>query len=51
MRSRYRRPQPRQSTTAATLACCNEASHSGHAFNTAEQPRPEHYLPRRGAYV
>ncbi len=47
MRSRYRPPQPRQSA----LACCNEASHRGHAFNTAEQPRPEHYLPRRGAYV
>lgn len=51
MRSRYHRPQPRQTATATALACCNERLLRCHAFNSAEQPPPEHPLPRRGAYV
>lgn len=47
MRSRYRPPQPRQTA----LACSNGGSLRCHAFNTTELPRPEHPLPRRGAYV
>ncbi len=51
MRSRYQPPQPWQTATATTLACRNEVPHRCHAFNSAEQPRPEHPFPRRGAYV
>ncbi|HEH9399040.1 TPA: hypothetical protein SIA35_001019 [Aeromonas sobria] len=51
MRSCCRSPQPQQTATASALACCNVVSHRDHTFNTAEQPRPEHPLPRRGAYV
>ena len=51
MRSRYRPPQPRQTATATALACCNGEPLRSHSFNRAEQLRPEHPLPRRGAYV
>ena len=52
MQSRYRPPQPRQTATAdrPCLPQC-DVPHRSHAFNSAEQLRPEHPLPRRGAYV